>query len=221
MTGAATHFVAPMTFQVLSGHPVASDLWGERQSEALDHIEYARWANLVVVAPATANTLAKAAHGLADNIVTCLLLAHPGTVLFAPAMNDNMWRHPATQANLEVLSVEDLPPTVSITSPQAAATLSDTVLFSADATDEDSLAGQLAATNEILRTFVTRASDVTSGAAMRRAELAVKYLEDARLKSLEIAMLLGYSSLSSFTTAFKSWYDMPPAAYRQKFIASS
>ena len=54
-----------------------------------------------------------------------------------------------------------------------------------------------------------------------RAELAVKYLEDARLKSLEIAMLLGYSSLSSFTTAFKSWYNMPPAAYRQKFIASS
>ena len=54
-----------------------------------------------------------------------------------------------------------------------------------------------------------------------RAELAVKYLEDARLKSLEIAMLLGYSSLSSFTTAFKSWYDMPPAAYRQKFLAAS
>jgi AraC-like DNA-binding protein len=53
-----------------------------------------------------------------------------------------------------------------------------------------------------------------------RAELAVKYLEDARLKSLEIAMLLGYSNLSSFTTAFKSWYDMPPAAYRQKFLAA-
>ena len=53
-----------------------------------------------------------------------------------------------------------------------------------------------------------------------RAELAVKYLEDARLKSLEIAMLLGYSSLSSFTTAFKSWYNMPPAAYRQKFLAA-
>lgn len=53
-----------------------------------------------------------------------------------------------------------------------------------------------------------------------RAELAVKYLEDARLKSLEIAMLLGYSNLSSFTTAFKSWYDIPPAAYRQKFLAT-
>ena len=54
-----------------------------------------------------------------------------------------------------------------------------------------------------------------------RAELAVNYLRDTRLKSLEVAMLLGYSSISSFTTAFKSWYDMPPAAYRQKFIASS
>ncbi len=54
-----------------------------------------------------------------------------------------------------------------------------------------------------------------------RAELAVKYLEDARLKSLEIAMLLGYSNLSSFTTAFKSWYNMPPAAYRQKFLLIS
>ena len=52
-----------------------------------------------------------------------------------------------------------------------------------------------------------------------RAELAVKYLEDARLKSVEIAMLLGYSNLSSFTTAFKSWYKIPPAAYRQKFLA--
>jgi len=54
-----------------------------------------------------------------------------------------------------------------------------------------------------------------------RAELAVKYLEDARLKLLEIAMLLGYSNLSSFTTAFKSWYDMPPAKYRQKFLGAS
>ena len=52
-----------------------------------------------------------------------------------------------------------------------------------------------------------------------RAELAVNYLRDARLKSLEIAMLLGYSNLSSFTTAFKSWYNMPPAQYRQKFLA--
>ena len=103
MTEAATRFVTPMTFQVLSGHPVATDLWGEGQSDALDHIEYARWADLAVVAPATANILAKAADGIADDIVTTLLLAYPGPVLLAPAMNDNMWRHPATQANLDVL----------------------------------------------------------------------------------------------------------------------
>jgi phosphopantothenoylcysteine decarboxylase/phosphopantothenate--cysteine ligase len=103
MTEAATRFVTPMTFQVLSGHPVATDLWGEDQSDALDHIEYARWADLTVVAPATANTLAKAAHGIADEIVSTLLLAQPDPVLMAPAMNDNMWRHPATRANVALL----------------------------------------------------------------------------------------------------------------------
>ena len=104
MTEAATRFVTPMTFQVLTGHPVATDLWGEGQSEALDHIEYARWADLVVIAPATANCLAKAAAGIADDMVTTLLLAHDGPVLMAPAMNDKMWLHPATQANRALLA---------------------------------------------------------------------------------------------------------------------
>jgi phosphopantothenoylcysteine decarboxylase / phosphopantothenate---cysteine ligase len=103
MTASAQRFVTPMTFAVLSENPVATDLWGEGQSQALDHIEYARWADLAVIAPATANTLAKLAQGIADDIVSTLLLAHPGPVLVAPAMNDNMWRHPATQANLALL----------------------------------------------------------------------------------------------------------------------
>lgn len=103
MTDAAQHFVTPMTFQVLSENPVATDLWGEGQSHALDHVEYARWADIAVIAPATANILAKLAHGIGDDIVSTLLLAHPGPVLAAPAMNDNMWAHPATQANLATL----------------------------------------------------------------------------------------------------------------------
>lgn len=103
MTGAAQRFVTPMTFSVLSENPVASDLWGEGQSRALDHVEYARWADVAVIAPATANILAKLAHGIADDIVSTLLLAHPGPVIAAPAMNDNMWAHAATQANLETL----------------------------------------------------------------------------------------------------------------------
>lgn len=98
MTDAATRFVSPMTFEVLTGAPVALDLWGERGTAALDHIQYARWADLAVVAPATANTMAKAAGGLADNMVSTLLLAFPGPVVMAPAMNDNMWRHAATRA---------------------------------------------------------------------------------------------------------------------------
>ena len=104
MTEAATRFVGPVTMRALTGEPVATDLWGEGQSEALDHIEYARWADLVLVAPATANLLGKAAHGIADDIVTTLLLAFPGPVLMAPAMNDNMWRHPATRANRALLA---------------------------------------------------------------------------------------------------------------------
>ena len=76
MTEAAQHFVTPMTFQVLSGHPVATDLWGEGGGEALDHVEWARWADLVVAAPATANLLAKAATGLADDLITTLLVAY-------------------------------------------------------------------------------------------------------------------------------------------------
>ena len=103
MTEAATRFVTPMTFQVLTGQPVATDLWGEGQSHALDHIEYARWADLVLVAPATANTMAKAAAGIGDDIVSTLLLAFPGPLLMAPAMNDNMWAHPATRANYQTL----------------------------------------------------------------------------------------------------------------------
>ncbi len=103
MTEAATRFITPLTFQALTGQPVATDLWGEGQSDPLDHVEYARWADLAIVAPATANTMAKAAHGIADDIVSTLLLAFPGPVLMAPAMNDNMWQHAATQANLETL----------------------------------------------------------------------------------------------------------------------
>ncbi|MEN8006412.1 MAG: bifunctional phosphopantothenoylcysteine decarboxylase/phosphopantothenate--cysteine ligase CoaBC [Candidatus Krumholzibacteriota bacterium] len=104
MTEAATKFVTPMTFQVLTGHPVALDMWGDRPNDALDHIEFSRWADLTVVAPATANTMAKAAYGIADNMVSTMLLAYPGPVLMAPAMNDNMWRHPATVANREILA---------------------------------------------------------------------------------------------------------------------
>lgn len=103
MTANAAHFVSPLVLQTLTGEPVRRDLFDPVEEGAIDHIELADWAELVVVAPATANLLAKMCHGIADDLATAVLLATRAPVLVAPAMNVNMWRHPATQANVEVL----------------------------------------------------------------------------------------------------------------------
>ncbi len=103
MTREASEFVSPMVLQTLTGHPVRDHLFDPSQEGEIDHISLADWAELVVLAPATANTLAKLAHGLADDLVSAVLLATRAPILAAPAMNVNMWEHPATRANLEVL----------------------------------------------------------------------------------------------------------------------
>ena len=103
MTEAATRFVGPTTFQALSGEPVRTSLWDEAAEAAMGHIELARWPTAVVIAPATANTLAKLAHGLADDLVSTLCLATDAPVAVAPAMNRLMWAHPATRANMDTL----------------------------------------------------------------------------------------------------------------------
>jgi phosphopantothenoylcysteine decarboxylase/phosphopantothenate--cysteine ligase len=103
MTDGAQQFVGAPSFQAVSGHPVRSTLWDAAAEAAMGHIELARWAGLVLVAPATANTLAKLAHGLADDLVSTLCLATTAPLVVAPAMNHRMWLHPATQANLAVL----------------------------------------------------------------------------------------------------------------------
>ena len=103
MTEAATRFVGAQTFQAVSGQPVRTSLWDAAAEAAMGHLELARWAQQVVVAPATANTLAKLAHGFADDLVSTLCLATTAPLAVAPAMNHRMWLHPATQANLAVL----------------------------------------------------------------------------------------------------------------------
>jgi phosphopantothenoylcysteine decarboxylase/phosphopantothenate--cysteine ligase len=104
MTEAATRFVTPMTFEALSGRPVGTSLWGEGGEEPLDHVQWARQADLILVAPATANTLAKLAHGLADDLPSTLLAAGSNKpIVVAPAMNDQMWHNPANRANLATL----------------------------------------------------------------------------------------------------------------------
>lgn len=103
MTAGAEHFVTPLVLQTLSGRPVASQLFEPSADPEIDHIALADWAEAVVVAPATASMLAKMAHGIADDLVSTVLLATRAPVLVAPAMNVNMWSHPATRANVETL----------------------------------------------------------------------------------------------------------------------
>ncbi len=99
MTEAATRFVTPLSFQAVSGHPVRTTLLDAEAESGMDHIALARWADAVVVAPASANLMARLANGLADDLLTTLCLATSAPVHLAPAMNRQMWSHPATQAN--------------------------------------------------------------------------------------------------------------------------
>jgi phosphopantothenoylcysteine decarboxylase/phosphopantothenate--cysteine ligase len=102
LTASAAEFVRPVTFEALTGRPVLTSLW--EPDRALAHIGLAHAAALVIVAPATAHLLARAAQGLADDLLTALLLARTGPVLAAPAMNDAMYAHPATRANVATLA---------------------------------------------------------------------------------------------------------------------
>jgi phosphopantothenoylcysteine decarboxylase len=105
MTSDAQRFITPLAFKTLSRNPVVTDLYDEQEGWKPMHIKLADEAGLLLVAPATANFLAKLAHGLADDALSCIALAiNPGTpILIAPAMNGKMWLHPATQQNVQTL----------------------------------------------------------------------------------------------------------------------
>jgi phosphopantothenoylcysteine decarboxylase/phosphopantothenate--cysteine ligase len=104
MTRNAARFVTPLTFEALTGEPVYADMFADTGGDAIRHITWADWAEAVVVAPCTANLAAKLACGIADDAVSTLLLATRAPVLLCPSMNVNMFRHPATQENLERLA---------------------------------------------------------------------------------------------------------------------
>jgi phosphopantothenoylcysteine decarboxylase/phosphopantothenate--cysteine ligase len=103
MTPAATSFITPLTCQALSGQPVHTELLDESAERAMGHIELARWADMIVIAPATADCLAKLAHGLADDLLSTLCLVTRAPLLVCPAMNHDMWSHPATVDNCALL----------------------------------------------------------------------------------------------------------------------
>ncbi|MGO2012826.1 MAG: bifunctional phosphopantothenoylcysteine decarboxylase/phosphopantothenate--cysteine ligase CoaBC [Pseudoalteromonas sp.] len=104
MTDSAKHFITPLTMQAVSGEAVSDSLLDPSAEAAMGHIEFAKWADLILVAPATSNIIAKMSAGIADDLLTTLLLATPAKVAVAPAMNQQMYAHPATQANLNTLA---------------------------------------------------------------------------------------------------------------------
>src|SRR5499433_1898999 len=103
MTRHATEFVRPLTFEALSGQPAIVEMFDRPNYATIEHIAVAREADLLLVAPATANIIAKFAHGVADDFLSTVYLSNTNPVLIAPAMNVEMWNHPATQANLKIL----------------------------------------------------------------------------------------------------------------------
>jgi phosphopantothenoylcysteine decarboxylase/phosphopantothenate--cysteine ligase len=103
MTEAACGFITPATLQALSGHPVYTDMWDGRIANGMPHIELSRDKDAIVVAPATADFIAKCVHGLADDLLSTLCLARDCPLIVAPAMNRQMWEHPATQRNVAQL----------------------------------------------------------------------------------------------------------------------
>ena len=102
MTRGAGEFVSPLTFSALSGHPVADDVW-DRGVWKFNHLDRAERADVLVISPASANTLARLAAGLADDIVTAVALSSRAPIVIAPAMHEVMWNHPATKANVRKL----------------------------------------------------------------------------------------------------------------------
>lgn len=103
MTRGASEFVSPLTLQTVSGQQVRTALYDVEAESAMSHIELARWADHILIAPATAHLLAQLAQGLAPDLLTTLCLATRAPLSVAPAMNQQMWAHPATQSNCEVL----------------------------------------------------------------------------------------------------------------------
>jgi phosphopantothenoylcysteine decarboxylase/phosphopantothenate--cysteine ligase len=117
MTENATRFVGPETFAALSGHQVGIDVFGREFDPGFDHLEFARFADVMLICPASANTIAAIASGFADGLLTTSVLAFDGPLVLAPAMNTKMWQHPATQANLATLKgrgVHVIPPAVGL-----------------------------------------------------------------------------------------------------------
>ncbi len=208
MTRTATEFVAPLTFETLSGSPVRlDDQHGLRHDSAITHIEEGNLADIMVIAPATANTLGKMAHGIADNLLTTTYMAFNGTVVVAPAMNTNMWHHRAMQRTMDILREDG----VHVVEP-GVGELACGVYGSGRMADPDSILAEVK-----LRLQVDRKTDlrglrvlITAGGTREPID-AVRYIGNSSSGKMGYALARAAYSRGASVDLVKANVDLPRA----------
>lgn len=208
MTRAATRFVGPLTFETLSMNRVNLDEDGHslRPDSAITHVEEAEAADIMVVAPATANTLAKMANGLADNLLTSMYLAYSGSVVVAPAMNTNMWGHPATQENMSALRSRGV-----FVVPPGAGELACGVYGSGRMADPDSIVAEVKHRLQVERkTDLQRLQVLITAGGTREPIDAVRFIGNRSSGKMGSALARAAFDRGADVDLLKANVDLPP-----------
>ncbi|MHB9148664.1 MAG: bifunctional phosphopantothenoylcysteine decarboxylase/phosphopantothenate--cysteine ligase CoaBC [Thermoleophilia bacterium] len=206
MTDAATRFISPLTFETLSGYPVHV---GEllRSDSTIAHIEEGNAADIFVIAPATANTLAKLANGLADNLLSATYLAYSGTVVVAPSMNTNMWNHPSTQRNVAVVREHG----AFVVEP-GAGELACGVYGSGRMADPDSIVAEVRHRLQVVRKTDLRGMRVVITAGGTREPIdAVRYMGNRSSGKMGVALARAAFDRGASVDLVKANIDLPRA----------
>lgn len=206
MTEAATRFISPLTFETLSGYPVHV---GEllRSDSTIAHIEEGNAADIFVIAPATANTLAKLANGLADNLLSATYLAYSGTVVIAPSMNTNMWNHPSTQRNVSIVREHG----AFVVEP-GAGELACGVYGSGRMADPDSIVAEVRHRLQVVRKTDLRGMRVVITAGGTREPIdAVRYMGNRSSGKMGVALARAAYDRGASVDLVKANIDLPRA----------
>jgi phosphopantothenoylcysteine decarboxylase/phosphopantothenate--cysteine ligase len=207
MTPAATKFVTPLTFETLSTHPVHLDSNLLRADSAITHVEEGKIADLLVIAPATANTIAKMARGLADNLLLSTYVAFAGTVVVAPAMNTNMWNHPTTQRNVSQLRDDG----VIVVEP-AAGELACGVYGSGRMAEPDSIVAEVKLRLQVERKTDLRGLNVVITAGGTREPIdAVRYIGNRSSGKMGFALARAAFDRGADVELIKAYIELPDA----------
>jgi phosphopantothenoylcysteine decarboxylase/phosphopantothenate--cysteine ligase len=214
MTQSAKEFVSPLALQAVSGNPVSDDLLDKDAEAAMGHIELARWADKLLVAPATANFMAKLTHGLADDLLSTLCLATPAQIYIAPAMNQQMWFADATQANLKILAQRDVQLLGPAQGEQACGDVGPGRML-----EPQEIADLLS--KETLEQLLT-GKRITITAGPTREEIdPVRYLSNHSSGKMGYAMAIAAQELGATVTLISGPVNLPPLINIQTVSVSS